>query len=134
MSGQPQKRLFFEDINDALREVVQQLGGAKAVGPMLWPEKTMEQSQMLLLACLNSERKERLTPDQVLLLLRKGREADCHEAMQFIAEQAGYEVKPIRPQDQAAELIARAESVVREARAVADGLERLTKPQLQAIK
>lgn len=134
MSGQPQKRLFFEDINDALREVVQQLGGAKAVGPVLWPEKTMEQSQMLLLACLNSERKERLTPDQVLLLLRKGREADCHAGMQFIAEQTGYEVKPIRPQDQAAELIARAESVIREARAVADGLERLTKPTLQAIK
>lgn len=134
MNGAQQQRLFFEDVGDALREVVKALGGAKAVGPMLWPDKSVEQSQTLLLACLNSERKERLTPDQMVYLLGKGREVECHAAMQFIAERAGYEVKPVRPQDQAAELVERAEAVMREARAVADGLERLTRSPLQAVK
>jgi hypothetical protein len=103
------------------------------VGRELWPEKTVEQAQTLLLACLNSERKERLTPDQVLLLLRKARQADCHAAMEFIGQHAGYEVKPIRPQDEAAELIQRADAVVREARSVAAALERLTHPPLRSI-
>jgi hypothetical protein len=133
MNIRAQQRLFFEDFNDALREVVGQLGGAKVVGRELWPEKTVEQAQTLLLACLNSERKERLTPDQVLLLLRKARQADCHAAMEFIGQHAGYEVKPIRPQDEAAELIQRADAVVREARSVAAALERLTHPPLRSI-
>ncbi len=106
MSGQSQNRLFFEDINDALREVVQQLGGAKAVGPTLWPEKSVEQAQTLLLACLNSERKERLTPDQVLLLLRRGREAGCHAAINYICESSGYSPPtPVNPADAQAQRI-----------------------------
>lgn len=100
-----QQRLIFEDLNDALREVVQVLGGAKAVGPMLWPEKSVEAAHQLLLACLNAERKERLNPDQVLLLLRKGRDADCHAAMTYVAQECGYEVQPVEPADQQAQLV-----------------------------
>lgn len=129
-----QERLFFEDINEALREVVQALGGAKKVGPLFWPEKTVEQAHNLLLACLNCERKERLTPEQVLLLLRWGHDVDCHGAMQFIGQQAGYEVKPIRPTDELSMGMARAETLARESRAVASALERLTRAPLGVVK
>lgn len=106
MRGEGQQRLFFEDINDALREVVQQLGGAKAVGAVLWPEKSVEQAQVLLLACLNSERKERLSPEQLVLLLRKGREAGCHAAINFICESCGYSAPlPVNPVDAQAQRV-----------------------------
>ncbi len=129
-----QDRLFFEDVNEALREVVNALGGPKVVGPLLWPEKSVDQAHGQLLACLNSERRERITPEQMLLLLKKGREADCHAAMQFLAREAGYEIKPIRPVDQVAELISKAENLARESRSVAAALDRLTQPGLSVVK
>ena len=128
-----QERLFFEDINEALREIVQALGGAKKVGPLFWPEKSVEQAHMLLLGCLNPDRKERLTPEQVLLLLRWGHEVDCHGAMHFIGQQAGYEIRPIKPSDELSAVMARAEHLARESRAVAAALERLSQPHLQAV-
>ncbi len=129
-----QDRLFYEDVNEALREVVQALGGAKKVGPLFWPEKSLEQAQQLLLACLNVERKERLTPEQVLLLLRWGRAADCHAGMQFLAQQAGYDVKPVNPLDEQARLQRDFVAAVNTAKHLADHLERLTQPPLQAVK
>jgi len=98
-------RLFCEDINEALREVVGALGGAKKVGALMWPEKTVEQAQALLLACLNTERKEHLTPEQTMFLLRRAREANCHVAMRFLCAQAGYaDPVPVEPEDERAKL------------------------------
>lgn len=98
-------RLFCEDINEALREIVNGLGGPKKVGPLLWPEKTIEQAHSLLLACLNVERKEHLTPQQVTLLLREGRKVGCHVGVNFICDDAGYErPAPIEPEDELARL------------------------------
>ncbi len=100
-----QNSLFFESIDDALREVVAALGGSKKVGALMWPEKSLSEAHNLLLACLNSERRERLTPDQVLFLMRQGREAGCHAAMAFIAQHCGYaEPVPLEPEDEKARL------------------------------
>lgn len=100
MADRPQGRLFFDSLLDALRDVVQQLGGAKVVGPMLWPEKSVEQAQVLLLACLNSERKERLSPEQLELVLRWGREAGCHSGIAYLCDRCGYAAPtPVDPQD-----------------------------------
>lgn len=101
-----QDRLFYEDVNEALKEVVNTLGGAKKVGPMLWPEKTVEQAHGLLLACFNAERRERLTPEQVVFLLKRGRDADCHVAMRYIAEECGYNMPlPVNPVERQAQLL-----------------------------
>ena len=101
-----QERLFFEDVNEALRELVNHLGGAKRVGPMLWPEKTVEQAHTLLLACFNSERRERLTPEQVMLLLRIGRDQGQHSAMNYICEEIGYaRPEPVNQQERLAALV-----------------------------
>lgn len=105
MIATPQDRLFFEDLNDALRDVVARLGGAKCVGRLLWPEKSVEAAHSLLLACLNPARPEHLTPEQLLLLLCRGREAGCHSAMHFIADAAGYErAAPLNVEDESARI------------------------------
>lgn len=129
-----QERLFFEDINEALREAVNILGGAKRVGPLFWPEKTVEQAHSLLLACLNAERKERLTPEQVLLLLKWAREKGFHGAMHFICAEAGYRAEPVDPEDERAKLQREFIAAVHEAKHLGDRLERLTQPPLQSVK
>lgn len=96
--------LFHEDINDALRAVVRSLGGTKSVAVKLWPEKTIADAQSYLNDCLNNTRAAHLFPEQVLLMLRWARQADCHAAMQYIAAECGYEVKAIEPEDELAGL------------------------------
>lgn len=96
---------FFESVNDALREAVRQLGGHKKVGPALWPEHPLEQASNRLRDCLNPDRREKLSPEQILFILKLGREAGYHGAMAFLATDAGYEApRPLAPEDKEAEL------------------------------
>lgn len=96
---------FFEDLDDALREAVRQLGGHKKVGPVLRPELPMEQASNWLRDCLNTERREKLSPNQVLLIMRLAGQAGFHGLMGFMAFSAGYEApRPVSPEDQEAAL------------------------------
>lgn len=95
---------FFEDLESALREAVRQLGGNKKVGPMLRPELPIDQASNWLRDCLNATRREKLSPEQVLLLLKLSAQAGFHGAMGFLAFAAGYEVKPIEAEEQEAQL------------------------------
>ncbi|NNM70189.1 MAG: hypothetical protein HKM00_09560 [Gallionella sp.] len=96
--------LIHESINDALREVVQALGGTKKVGMMMRPEKTIDDAARWLSDCLNQERREKLDPEQVLWLLREAQKIGCHGAMNFIGNEAGYAVSVIEPLDEMAQL------------------------------
>jgi hypothetical protein len=94
-----------ESFNDALVECVNACGGSKAVGVLLWPAKGLEAAQRHLLACLNTERNEKLGPDEVLMVLRLARERGCHAGMQYMATALSYaEPVPIKPRDEADEL------------------------------
>lgn len=117
--------LFHDSINEALRDVVMACGGYKAVGKRLWPEKSVEAAGRLLADCLNDARSERLTPDQVLLLLRMGREVGCHAAMAFLAGEAGYQALPIEPDDERAKLQRQYIESVKSLQRLADRMERL---------
>lgn len=100
-----QEPLFYETLNDALKAIVQALKGAKAVGVKLWPEKTPDTASRLLNDCLNPDRAEKLSPEQVLWLLSQGRQIGCHAAMNFLAREAGYaDPQPIEPEDERAKL------------------------------
>ena len=97
--------LFVESFTDALREVVRACGGSKVVGAKLWPEKAPDAAARLLQDCLNDTRAEKLSPDQVLLLTRMGRERGCHAVMAFLAGECGYAPpQPIEPEDERAAL------------------------------
>jgi hypothetical protein len=95
---------FHESINDALQAAVMALGGYKKVGPMLRPELPIDQAAGWLRDCLNHARREKLAPEQVLLILRAARVAGYHAAMNFLAFDTGYKAAPVDPHDQEQQL------------------------------
>lgn len=97
--------MFFDDLEDALREVVRHAGGPKCVGAKLWPEVDPDKAARRLMDCLNDTRREILSPAQAMLLLRIGRQVGCHAAMNYLARECGYaDPSPIEPEDEVARL------------------------------
>lgn len=128
-------QLFYENIHDAAREVVRALGGGKAVGHLLWKSKPVGEAQTRLSNCLDPNRPEKLSPEELILLMSEGRKAGCHAIMFYVAEQCGYtRPSPLAPQDEAEELQRKFIEAVQQSRILADRLERLTKPPLSAVK
>ena len=100
-----QLSLHHESITDALREVIQAAGGAKVVGAKMFPDMTIDHAAGRVRDCLNYDRRERFTPEQVLMLLRLGHQVGCHAAMSFMAREAGYsDPQPVEPEDEVARL------------------------------
>lgn len=96
-----QESLFYESLYGALADIVRVAGGAKHVGGLLWPEKTPDAAGRQLLDCLNDDRPAKLSPEQVLFLLRLGREKGCHAAMNYLARETGYsDPVPLEPEDE----------------------------------
>lgn len=130
-----QPELFHETLTDALREVVDALGGPKAVGAAMRPEKSIDEARRWLIDCLNPDRRERLDPDQTLWLLREGRRVGCHSAMRFIARECLYaDPVPIEPIDRHAELMRAFNSHVEQLAALARQLESAGWPILKVAK
>lgn len=127
---------MFTDWNDALDAVVQALGGYKKVGVMLRPEleeKATAAAQWLR-DCLNPEKPERLNPDQVFLLLRLARAEGYHAAKHWMDAELGYEQgRPLKPQDEAADLTRHCADLARDLRTSIDRLERLSQPPLASV-
>ncbi len=92
------QELFHETIADALRETIACLGGMKVVAARMRPELSADHAARWLSDCLNADRRERLCPEQLLWLLREGRAANCHAAMNFLAMDAGYRAEPVEPE------------------------------------
>ena len=101
-----QDRLFITDIYDALGDLVRALGGPKAAGLALKPEKTGEDAAGWVKDCLNRNRREKFDPEQILWLLRRGREVGCHEPINWICANAGYSApEPKEPETELAKLL-----------------------------
>ncbi|KAF1706262.1 hypothetical protein [Pseudoxanthomonas sacheonensis] len=97
--------LFVEDLNEAIRATVNCLGGFKAVGVELKPEKSAVDAGKWLADCLNSAKRDRLDPEQLAYIRRRARAAGCHVLAAFEMQQAGYAPPvAIAPADEAAEL------------------------------
>lgn len=100
-----QERLFYEDVYDALTDVVRALGGPKAVGGVFWPQKEPERAAQDVRNCLNRNHSQKFDPEQLLLLFRMAGEAGCHIGMYYFSTQCGYAEPTWRePEDQIAEL------------------------------
>lgn len=86
------EQLWYDDVYEAAREVVKAAGGYKKVGPKFFPAKKSDDlAANALRDVLNSNRREILDPEQLVLLLKIGREVGCHALMHFICDQAVYE-------------------------------------------
>lgn len=121
-----QPPLFVETIYDALRAIVAQLGGPKTVGARLWPAKSVDDARNLLLNCLNHDRPEKLDPEQVILLLRLGREADFHVAKHWLDVETGYlPSSPADPGDEQARQVAAIESAAQQLQRALIQLEKM---------
>lgn len=94
----------FDSINEALQSAVNALGGYKKVGPALRPELPIDQAAGWLRDCLNPSRREKLSPEQFMFILREAGKAGIHSLMNFLAFDGGYKATPVAPQTQEAEL------------------------------
>lgn len=100
--------LWYDDILDAIKADAVAIGGkgwAKVVGLMLWPEKSADGAQRQLLDCLNPDRNQRLTPEQLTLVIREARKAGSFCTIAFICGDANLSIpQPIEPEDERARL------------------------------
>lgn len=95
----------MDDINEALIDAVKACGGSANVGAKLFPEKTTQSAQRMLLDCLNPDRPAHLTPEHVMFVARLARDKGHHALMEFMAASLGYAPPvPVEPRDEMAEL------------------------------
>jgi len=98
----------MESFNDALIDCVKACGGSARVSKLLWPEKSEKDAQRSLLDALNEDRPAKLSPDQVLFLLRLSRQKGYHDGIDFINQELGYRpAVVIEPKDEVADLMAK---------------------------
>lgn len=126
----------FSDLDDALNGVIVALGGYKKVGVRLRPEldANAEAAAQWLRDCLNSKKRERLNPHQVVMLLRAANEAGYHAAKHWLDSELGYEQgRPLDPRDEAARLQRAVIQAADDFRKTVERLERLTQAPLKAV-
>lgn len=115
----------YESLNEALIDAVKALGGSKQVGYKLWPEKTVDAAQRHLLACLNEDKPERLTPDHLMMLLRLARAQGHHDSLAYMLDDLGYApTLPVEPRDESAELQRQFMESVRMQAAIVERMEK----------
>lgn len=96
----------MESLNQVLIDCVKAAGGSAIVGPKLFPEKLQDAAQRALLDRLNDDRPAKLSPDQVLLILRLAREKGHHAGVGYILDVLGYSpTSPLEPRDEVADLM-----------------------------
>lgn len=120
--------------NKAIEAVVIELGGSKAVAPLLWPSKTVEEARRLLCDCLNDDRPAKLDFAQVLHILRLGRERGIHTGMDYICATLGYAApQPVEPRDELADLLRRHCELMEQSNRLSARIGALAGPALKAV-
>lgn len=126
---------FYESPEDALRAAIQALGGAKVIGNLIWPDKSVETAANRLLDCTNSARAEKLEITQVMFILRKARDAGFHAPFLWLSNQLGYESRPVS-QDEEEDRITHV--IEMSAKTLAQSIEKLERlrqqPQIRVAK
>ena len=98
--------MFVEDLNDAIRDTIKALGGYKKVGADMRPDLGVEAAGRWLSDCCNPDRRDKLSPEWVAWLRRRGRQKGVHILATFEARDAGYAPpKPIEPEDERAAML-----------------------------
>ena len=99
-----QPELFHEDIYEALRTDIMALGGYKAVGLVLFPDKEHKAGDYLS-TCLNTARPEKLDPAQVHLIKKMAAKMGSYATHYFDCDNCNLSRSdPIRPEDARAKL------------------------------
>lgn len=86
-----QDELFHEDWRDSMKHLVKALGGQQVVGIEVWPSKTREAAGSWLSDCLSRTRDAKLDLEEILLILKMGRERGLHCGNYTLQDSIGYE-------------------------------------------
>lgn len=92
-----QDPLWHDTVFDAVRALVDALGGPKRVAADMWPSRDLGEGHRYLLKCVDPERPEKLGLDEFVWLMRRGREAGCHVLAEWLAQACLYELRPVDP-------------------------------------
>ena len=95
---------MWETIEDALKAAIMAQRGYKVVGNQLWPSLPPESASRKLAHCVDASRAERLTPSEVIFVLRAAREIGYHEPMNFFAADVGYKAEPVTAEEEVADI------------------------------
>lgn len=82
-------------LQEALRLAIDALGGMKVVGCRLKPEMDPVLAREWLSHCLQRDRRERITLDQVAWIFREARAAGKHAGFEALADLLGYRVTAV---------------------------------------
>jgi hypothetical protein len=127
---------FYESPEDALKACVEAIGGAKKVGGMMFPDKTVDNARDYLLACLNEGRAEKLSVSQILYIFRAAKQAGFHAGWDYWSREAEYECRPITKAEEVDRLTTVVEQSTKTLAAALQQLERIqsgSKPQLKTV-
>lgn len=116
-----QESLFYEDVYDVLKAVVQATGGVKVVAAKLWPTIPIERARQDLADALNPKLPRKLDPEETFAILRLGREAGFHAGKHWIDSNLGYEPTP--PSDPKMERDRLADAILEGTRTLARAIE-----------
>ena len=91
---------IYDHPEDAIKALVQEMGGSKVIASQLWPDKSPDHAGRLLNDCLNIHRLEKLEISQIMMILQQGKDQGRHTTMKWIAGELGYEVHPITKKEE----------------------------------
>ena len=115
----------FDHPEDAIKALVQEMGGSKVIASQLWPDKAVENASRLLNDCLNIRRPEKLDVSQIMMILYQAKEQGRHSTMKWIAGELGYEVHPITRREEMDRLTIVVEEAGRALTGALESLERI---------
>lgn len=127
---QTQGRLFFESFQEAMRHQVTELGGFEAVGVEIFPAKSRKAAGNWLSDCLNDERPAKLSLDEVVQLLRIGRNNGSMVAFDQLGRETNTEIKPATPRSERAELLDKQARLIEMQRQVQSDIDRLDEGEI----
>jgi hypothetical protein len=123
--------MLHESLNEVLIECVRAAGGSKVVGFAIWPAKGPEGAQRHMLACLNTDRQEKLSPEETFLIARRAHDKGCHLYAEYLAHEIGYEPPvPAEHEDALLDAIRRNNDLRAAQIASSDRVEKLLKRKL----
>ncbi len=116
--------LIVDSLNDAIRDTVRALG-VKEIARELWPAKGADAAARYLNDCLNPDREQKLSGEEILHIARRGREAGIYTITAFFCAATGFAPPvAIDPEDERAALHREYLKGIQELKRIADRLER----------
>lgn len=95
-----QAALFHDTIFDALGADIAAAGGFKVVAGKLWPAENITTAATKLRNAVNPEQAQKLCPEEVMQIKRLALLAGSSATVQYEAQQLGYAVSWIEPEDE----------------------------------